>query len=134
MTRSHVPRTASVFGLITWDNDGHFQVFNPPVNKNDVKPQPGDIVVYEFSHTGIVSRKGDATHNFFAIEGHTNDGGGRDGYEVAERRRNYSSVRKFVPFSKRQIKRGVPSSATWVEHHAPPSAAILSEERQPTAM
>jgi len=57
MTRSHVPRTASVFGLITWDNDGHFQVFNPPVNKNDVKPQPGDIVVYEFSHTGIVSRK-----------------------------------------------------------------------------
>jgi len=93
---AHVPRTASAFGLITWGNDNHFQVFNPPVNAKDVKPQPGDIVVYEFSHTGIVSRPGDKTHDFFAIEGNTNDGGGRDGYEVAERGRNYSSVRKFI--------------------------------------
>ncbi|HKV53338.1 MAG TPA: CHAP domain-containing protein [Candidatus Binataceae bacterium] len=94
---THVPRTPSAFGLITWGNDNHFQVFNPPVNpQKDIKAKPGDIVVYEFSHTGIVSREGDSTHDFYAIEGNTNPGGGRDGYEVAERGRNYSSVRKFV--------------------------------------
>ena len=57
---------------------------------------PGDIVVYEFSHTGIVSGTGDRESSFYAIEGNTNPGGGRDGYEVAERGRNYSSVRKFI--------------------------------------
>ena len=94
-----VPRTASAFGLITWANDNHYQVFNPPIKTKDIQPNPGDIVVYEFSHTGIVSRKGDAQHDFYAIEGNTNPGGGRDGYEVVERGRNYSSVRKFVRVS-----------------------------------
>lgn len=93
---AQVPRTASAFGLITWGNDNHFPVFTPPINAEDTKPRPGDIVVYEFSHTGIVSREGDAAHNFYAIEGNTNPSGGRDGYEVAERGRDYSSVKKFV--------------------------------------
>ena len=93
---THVPRTAAAFGLITWGNDNHYQVFNPPASSKDVKAMPGDIVVYEFSHTGIVSRAGDRKYGFYAIEGNTNPGGGRDGYEVAERGRNYSSVRKFI--------------------------------------
>ena len=93
---THVPRTTAAFGLISWGNDNHYQVFNPPVKTTDIKPRPGDIVVYEFSHTGIVSRNGDSNHDFYAIEGNTNPSGGRDGYEVAERGRNYSSVRKFV--------------------------------------
>ena len=93
---THVPRTAAAFGLITWGNDNHYQVFNPPATPKDFKAMPGDIVVYEFSHTGIVSRAGDRKYSFYAIEGNTNPGGGRDGYEVAERGRNYSSVRKFI--------------------------------------
>ena len=93
---THVPQTTAAFGLITWGNDNHYPVFNPPVRGKDIKPKPGDIVVYEFSHTGIVSREGDAAHDFYAVEGNTNPGGGRDGYEVSERGRNYSSVRKFV--------------------------------------
>ena len=93
---TNVPRTPSAFGLITWGNDNHYQVFNPPIKTKGIQPRPGDIVVYEFSHTGIVSRKGDSNHDFYAIEGNTNPGGGRDGYEVAERGRNYSSVKKFI--------------------------------------
>jgi hypothetical protein len=93
---THVPRTTAAFGLITWGNDNHYQVFNPPASPKDIKAMPGDIVVYEFSHTGIVSRAGDPKYSFYAIEGNTNPGGGRDGYEVAERGRNYSSVRKFI--------------------------------------
>jgi hypothetical protein len=93
---AQVPRTASAFGLITWGDDNHYHVFNPPINSADTKPRPGDIVVYAFSHTGIVSREGDAAHDFYAIEGNTNPVGGRDGYEVAERGRPYSSVKQFV--------------------------------------
>ena len=26
---AHVPRTAAAFGLITWGNDNHYEVFNP---------------------------------------------------------------------------------------------------------
>jgi hypothetical protein len=89
MKITHVPRTAAAFGLMTWGNDNHFPVFNPPVDSGkDIKPRPGDILVYEFSHTGIVSREGDSAHDFYAIEDNTNPGGGRDGYEVAERGRN----------------------------------------------
>jgi hypothetical protein len=93
---AQVPRTAVAFDLITWGSDNHFPVFNSPISSEDAKPRPGDVVVYEFSHTGIVSREGDAAHNFYAIEGNTNPSGGRDGYEVAERGRDYSSVKKFV--------------------------------------
>lgn len=93
---THVPRTPLAFGLISWGNDNHYRVFHPPVQAKDPKPKPGNIVVYEFSHTGIVSREGDEKHDFYAIEGNTNPGGGADGYEVAERGRNYSSVRKFI--------------------------------------
>jgi CHAP domain len=95
---THIPRTALAFGLIAWGKDNHYTVFNPPIKDTDTQPKAGDIVVYEFSHTGIVSRTGDTKHDFYAIEGNTNPGGGSDGYEVAERGRNYSSVRKFIRF------------------------------------
>jgi hypothetical protein len=93
---AQVPRTAAAFGLITWGADNHFLVFNPPVVPKDSKPRPGDIVVYVFSHAGIVSGNADSTQDFYAIEGNTNPSGGRDGYEVAERGRHYSSVKKFI--------------------------------------
>ena len=91
-----VPRTAAAFGLISWGLDNHYPVFNSPADRSTEKPRPGDIVVYEFSHTGIVSKDGDSTHDFYAIEGNTNPTGGRDGYEVAERGRKYSLVKKFI--------------------------------------
>jgi len=93
---AHIPRTAAAFGLIDWANNNHFDVFNPPGSSGGSAPQSGDIVVYELSHCGIVSKPGDDNHDFYAIEGNTNPGGGRDGYEVAERGRNFSSVRKFI--------------------------------------
>lgn len=93
---AQIPRTAVAFDLITWGTDNHFPVFDPPVHPEGAKPRSGDVVVYEFSHTGIVSREGDTANDFYAIEGNTNPAGGRDGYEVAERGRPYSEVKKFV--------------------------------------
>lgn len=58
-------------------------------------PRPGDLAIYVFSHCGIVSdyRAGD---DFDAIEGNTDDSGGREGVEVAVRRRQRRQVEAFM--------------------------------------
>jgi len=74
----------------TWRNfakngkDNLFEVFD--------KPFPGDLVVWRsksnsaLGHIGIVVSEGENGY-FYAIEGNTNDKGGREGYIVAKRKR-----------------------------------------------
>jgi len=73
---------------LTWknfsdDTSGKFEVSRVP--------RVGDIAIWKIGtnsgHTGIVTKVG-AT-NFETIEGNTNDVGGREGYIVARRERNY---------------------------------------------
>jgi hypothetical protein len=89
------PQTASAFGLLDWGRKvGCIVSSGAP---NNLFPKRGDLVVYTFSHCGIVSappaRPGAP---FEAIEGNTNDAGGRDGYTVARKVRNVSSVKGFI--------------------------------------
>jgi hypothetical protein len=55
---------------------------------------PGDLVCFDFKldghydHIGIVLSPPDASGNFTAVEGNTNDEGSREGYEVAVKTRN----------------------------------------------
>lgn len=84
------PRTASTFHLILWGEQNGLEVFDADTQP----PEPGDIVVYTFSHCGIVSQVVDSS--IHVIEGNTNTDGSRDGYEVAERSRTYAYVRKFI--------------------------------------
>lgn len=58
-------------------------------------PRPGDICVYKFSHIGIVSETPGGA-DFLAIEGNTDDSGGREGVEVAVRRRQVRQVQAFL--------------------------------------
>lgn len=90
------PETASAFGLIDWGNANGCLVFTPSDTHHT--PVAGDIVVYAFSHTGIVSRSPSSVIgcDFDAIEGNTNDDGSRDGYEVCERHRGDEKVRAFI--------------------------------------
>jgi hypothetical protein len=86
------PRTAAAFGLIEWGREHGCKVFGADIDD----PQPGDLVVYTFHHCGIV-RDVDLQHRtFHAIEGNSNDDGSRDGYEVVNHLRNFSSVGKFI--------------------------------------
>ncbi|KAA2245496.1 CHAP domain-containing protein [Chitinophaga agrisoli] len=60
--------------------------------------KPGDIFIMDFGkgvgHTGFVeSVKGGIVHT---IEGNTNDGGSREGYEVCRRERLITSVKGFI--------------------------------------
>ena len=58
-------------------------------------PRAGDIAVYRFSHIGIVVEAGGGT-DFEAIEGNTDDSGGREGVEVAVRRRQIRQAKAFL--------------------------------------
>ena len=87
-----LPKSAAAFDLIKWGANNGLQLL-------DSDPLPGDIVVYTFSHCGIVSEI-NADGTFKAIEGNSNTNGSRDGYEVVEQpHRKYSLVMKFIRLS-----------------------------------
>lgn len=86
------PTTAAAFGLIDWGREQNCLVFQPTTRE----PMRGDLVVYSFSHCGIVADVDPSEPVFHAIEGNSNTDGGRDGYEVVRHARNFSSVNRFV--------------------------------------
>jgi len=60
--------------------------------------QPGDIFIMDFGsgsgHTGFVEKISGGL--IYTIEGNTNDDGSREGYEVARRTREISSIKGFI--------------------------------------
>lgn len=101
------PRTAAAYGLIDWARGlfGAVEII-PQIAltaaRNRALPRRGDLVVYGFSHCGIVTA-GDA-EGFTAVEGNTDAGGSREGWIVARRRRRPRDVRallRFIPIARR---------------------------------
>ncbi len=87
------PREASVSRFLnTWAKHQKCLIFKP--SSKIIAPQSGDIVVYTFSHIGIVDTAGDRAVT--TIEGNTDAAGGREGVEVAEKRRSFSVIRAFI--------------------------------------
>ena len=85
------PRTAKAFDLLAWGQANGCTVFQGA----DSAPDRGDIVVFTFSHTGIVSQPGSG--HFDSVEGNTTPGaGGNQGYVVAMRRRSLHLVKGFI--------------------------------------
>jgi hypothetical protein len=72
--------------------------FRDWAKKNGLKisatPTPNSIVVFTFSHIGVVesTQGGSIT----TIEGNTNDGGSREGYAVFRKKRPLSECRLFI--------------------------------------
>jgi hypothetical protein len=66
------PQTAAAFGLIEWAHERGLLVL-----PETAIPQPGDLVVYDFSHIGIVAST-PQDGRFIAVEGNTNAKGERD--------------------------------------------------------
>jgi hypothetical protein len=91
-TRVQRPRTPSAFGLITWAKQQSCLVWFPSADRT--QPTRGDLVVYTFSHCGIVIAS--SRDIFYAVEGNTNTNGSADGYEVAKRPRSYADVQAFI--------------------------------------
>jgi hypothetical protein len=89
---SQRPRTASAFGLLHWGRHAGCTVLEGSRHA----PERGDIVVFTFSHTGIVTQAGLGKH-FISVEGNTTRGmGGNQGYLVEKRLRSQASLKGFV--------------------------------------
>jgi len=82
--------TASCSGLLTWYRR------NRPESVHKT-PRPGDIVIYDFGHTGIVESVGNGT--ITAIEGNTSSGASgsqSNGGMVCRRTRRTSVVTNYI--------------------------------------
>jgi hypothetical protein len=87
------PREPSVSRFLNvWSKQNNCLVFK--ANDKVLKPSKGDIVVFTFSHIGIV----ESNHGniISTIEGNTNAVGSREGIVVARKSRPLSIVRSFI--------------------------------------
>lgn len=98
------PRSAAVADWVRWAAvPAHgAAMFGPkdPV----MKPMPGDIVIFTFSHIGIVERLGDGVVH--TIEGNTDDEGSREGWKVCRRVRKLSACKTFVRLACKAVAKG----------------------------
>ena len=88
------PKTAAAFGYISWAQD---RPATTKVLSRKAKPQVGDLVVFDFSHIGIVVKVGEKS--FQCVEGNTNGRGTRDstsGDGVWLKTRTPSLVRNYI--------------------------------------
>ena len=93
------PTTAGAWDLIRWSlaQDKRTQTLRNP--GRDI--QPGDLIVYEFSHCGIAVSSCDETGHFLAVEGNTSvgtAGSQRDGGGVHQRTRRSNQVKARIRF------------------------------------
>jgi hypothetical protein len=87
------PRTASVSTFRTrWAVEQNCLVFAP--NDAGYRPHKGDVVVFRFSHIGILDSVG--LGRVFTIEGNTNEAGSREGTAVMEKERLNAIIRCFI--------------------------------------
>lgn len=91
------PRTASAWGFENWSlaQDRTTQTRKP--HRGDI--QPGDIVVFTFSHIGIATSAPDAEGFVQTIEGNTDGQGSREGGAVLAKRRHVSRIRSRIRFT-----------------------------------
>jgi hypothetical protein len=96
------PKTAAAFGYIEWAKS------RPATTKiltEKAKPQVGDLVIFDFSHIGIVVKVGE--NNFQCVEGNTNQRGTRDsnsGDGVWLKTRIPSLVRNYIRINPSKVQ------------------------------
>lgn len=85
-------KSAAAFGWTSWAKDKGLEI----LPKNSILHM-GDIVVYSFSHIGIVSDDdGTKTGPFTEISYNTNSAGSNDGEGCVEKARSRTKVREFI--------------------------------------
>lgn len=91
------PRTAGAWDLENWSlaQDSSTQTKKP--HRGDI--QPGDIVIFNFSHVGFAVSNPDKNGNVMTVEGNTDSSGSREGGGVFRKRRSISSIRSRIRFT-----------------------------------
>lgn len=87
------PRTAGAFDLIRWGRENNLKILT------DIeKAQAGDLVVFDFSHCGLIYKDQESVY-IETIEGNTNGHGDRDsivGDGVWKKTRHVGTVKAFI--------------------------------------
>lgn len=88
------PKTAAAFGFLKWAQD---RPHTTTIYPETATPKPGDLVIFDFSHCGIVT--GTKGSRILTVEGNTNGRGTRDsesGDGVWAKSRPASLVRSYI--------------------------------------
>ena len=90
------PRTAGAWDFENWSLAQDSTTWTKKPHRGDI--QPGDIVVFKFSHIGIAISAPDKNGNVQTVEGNSNKAGSREGGAVVRQKRNVSSIRSRIRF------------------------------------
>ncbi len=89
------PREAKVYWYRdNWATPNNCRVIGP--NDFNAQPHKGDVVIYDFSHIGII----ESVHQNHAIciEGNTNTTGSREGVEICRQTRPWRRIKNVIRF------------------------------------
>lgn len=90
------PTTAAAWGLEAWSLRQDRTTWTRKPASRDI--EPGDIIVFAFSHCGIAASAPDETGHFVCIEGNTDHAGSREGGAVWKKWRRTTQVRSRIRF------------------------------------
>jgi len=90
------PRTAGAWDFENWSLAQDSTTWTKKPHRGDI--QPGDIVVFKFSHIGVAISAPDKNGNVQTVEGNTDKAGSREGGGVYRKTRAASSIRSRIRF------------------------------------
>ena len=90
------PRTAGAWDMENWSLAQDRSTWTKKPHRKDI--QPGDIVVFTFSHIGFAVSAPDANGYVTTAEGNTDKRGSREGGGVFRKRRHISKIRSRIRF------------------------------------
>jgi hypothetical protein len=88
------PRTAGAWDFENWSLAQGSETHTKKPHKNDI--QPGDIVIFKFSHIGIAESAPDKSGIVTTIEGNTDGAGSREGGAVLRKKRKVENIRSRI--------------------------------------
>lgn len=90
------PRTAGAWDFESWSLAQDSSTWMKKPHGGDI--EPGDIIIFTFSHIGIAISKPDAKGYVRTIEGNTDGEGSREGGAVLQKLRHVSKIRSRIRF------------------------------------
>ena len=90
------PRTAGAWDFENWSLAQDSTTWTRRPHRGDI--QPGDIVIFRFSHIGLAVSAPDKNGNVRTIEGNTDAAGSREGGGVFRKLRRLDQIRSRIRF------------------------------------
>jgi len=90
------PKTAGAWDLENWSLEQDNSTWLRKPHRNDI--EPGDILIYTFSHCGFAESAPSKAGYVKTIEGNTDAAGSRDGGGVWRKKRHVSQIRSRIRF------------------------------------